>query len=181
MEIFRSLSVQRFDKEFGSLYRSIFAGGRFDVHPFVSLEWTMVLVPYGCNMEERDFNGLMLAAQVCGDRELIIVDAETKRPSEAAVVIEASFAAFKEMKLRPGTNLGVVDTHLFGRSGGWGCICAASLDDIVIVGGASDFIARFLEAVDGIRTLRERFLEFARTEWSIGDEARSRLLGMVRW
>lgn len=181
METLRSVSAREFEKEFGSLHRSIFSSDGLDALPFVSLEWEMVLVPYGCNMEESDFHGLMLAAEACGDREVIIADAETNRPAEAAVVIEASFTAFEAAKFRAGTNLAIMDVHLFGQSGQWGCVCAASHDDIAIVASASIFMKRFLEAVGGQVVLRRRFLEFARTEWSIGEEVRSRLLKMVGW
>jgi len=181
MEILSSLSVQEFDKDFGFLHRSIFSGEGYDVRPFVPVEWEMLLVPYGCSMEGQDFRGLLLAAEAYGDREIIIADAETNQPSEAAVVIEASCTAFETAKSRPGTNLAIIDIHLFGKSGRWGCICAASCDDVAIVGGDSAFITRFLEAVGGIVALRDRFLEFATTEWDIGDQARSRLMGMVGW
>jgi hypothetical protein len=181
MEILRSMSVQEFDKEFGSIHRSIFSRDGIDVRPFVPIEWAMVLVPFGCNMEERDFRGLMLAAEAHGDREIIVADAETIQPSEAAVVIEASFMAFETLKFRPGANLAIMDIHLFGRSGRWGCICAASHDDVAIVGGDSSFMARFLQAVGGIAVLRGRFLEFATSQWSVGEDVRSRLLGMVGW
>ena len=181
METLRSVSAHEFEKKFGSLHRSIFARDGWDALPFVPVEWEMVLVPYGCNMEEPDFHGLMLAAEACGDREVIIADAETNLPSEAAVVIEASFTAFEATKFRAGTNLAIMDIHLFGQSGQWGCVCAASHDDIGIVGGASIFMERFLEAVGGLAALRGRFFEFARTEWSIGEEVRSRLLEMVGW
>ena len=181
MENLRSVSAYEFEKELGSLHRSIFSCAGWDALPFAPVEWEMVLVPYGCNMEELDFHGLVLAAEACGDREIIIADAETNRPSEAAVVIEASFSAFEEAKIRAGTNLMIMDTHLFGRSGQWGCVCAASHDDIAIVGGAPTFMKRFLEAVGGQAVLRGRFLEFARTEWSIGEEARARILEMIGW
>jgi len=175
------MSAQEFDQELGSLHRSIFSCQGLDVRPFVSPEWEMFLIPYGCNMDERDFCGLMLAAEACGDREIIISDAETNQPSEAAVVIEASYTAFEIAKSRPGTNLAIMDIHLFGRSGRWGCICAASRDDVAIVGGDSGFIARFLEAVGGVVALRGRFLDFATTEWSIDEETRSHLQEMVGW
>ena len=175
------MSVQEFDKQFGLLHRSIFSREEMEVRPFVSIDWRTVLVPYGCNLEERDLRGLMLAAEACGDREIIIADAETTQPSEAAVVIEALFIAFENVKRRPGTNLAIMDTHLFGQSGRWGCICAASRDDIAIVGGDTGFIARYLEAVGGIAALRGRSLEFATSEWSISEDARLRLLEMAGW
>ncbi|MDZ4235895.1 MAG: hypothetical protein U1C73_19520 [Dietzia sp.] len=173
--------MEEFDREFGSLHRSIFANENCNVRPFVSGQWDLVLVPYGCNMEERDFRGLMLAAAACGDREIIVADAETKQPSEAAVVVEASFTAFETVKFRAGTNLTIMDVHIFGRSGYWGCICAASYDDVAIVGGDGDFMTRYLAAVGGIAVLRHRFLKFANSGWSVGDDVRSRLLGMAGW
>lgn len=177
----RSLTAQEFDNEYGSLHHSIFSQEGADGRPFVPMDWKSFLVPYGYNMEEQDFRGLALAAKSCGDQEIVIVDAEANQPSEAAIVIEASWSAFETAKFRPNTNLTVMDTHLFGRSGSWGCICAASCDDVAIVGAEPDFIARFLEAVGGIALLRDRFLEFATLEWSIGKEARSHLLEIVGW
>lgn len=181
MAAFRSLSPQEFDQEFGALHRSIFSDEGFDVRPFHSRKWGIVLVPYGSNMEEQDLRCLAQAAETCGDQEMVIKDSETRQPSEAAVVIQASPAAFEAVKTRPGTNLAIMDTHMFGRSGRWGCILAASLDDIAILGGDSEFIARFVETVGGVTVLRDRFLKFSTTEWSIGEEARSRLLGLASW
>ncbi len=181
MPVFRSLSLEEFDKEFGSSYRSIFSGKEIRSRPFRSLEWQILLLPYGVNMEEQDFQILALAAEACGDREMVLVDTETIEPSEAAVVIPGSFFAFEKAKSRPETNLAIMDTDLFGRSGHWGCICAASLDDVAIVGGDSEFIACFVKAAGSTAALRDRFLEFSRTEWSVDDGTKSSLLRMVGW
>lgn len=63
----------------------------------------------------------------------------------------------------------------------WGCICAASLDDVAVVGGDGQFVSALLERVGGEVVLRERFLRFARDEWSVGEDMRRRLLRMAGW
>ena len=181
MSIFRSLSLEQFDEEFGVCYRSIFQGDRMDLRPFRHPEWQVLLLPYGSNMDENDFHALARAAEVCGDREIVLADVETIDPSEAAVVIPASYLDFERVKSRPMTNLPIMDSVLFGRSGQWGCIFAASLDDVSIVGGDSSFIASFVDAAGGSSALRARFLEFSTKEWSVREASRSNLLKLVGW
>ena len=179
MGILRSLSVQEFARViFIGLYSPATDSKSALLCP---RNGEIVLVLNGSNMEEQDFRGLTLAAEAYGDRQIIIADAETNEPSEAAVLIDASFSSFEAAKSRPGTRLAILDLHLFGQSGNWGGICVASLDDVALLGGDSRFVARFVAAAGGMAVLRDRFLEFATTEWSIGEEARSHLLAMVGW
>lgn len=181
MQIVRSLTAQDFEKEFGSIHRSIFSREWKGNFPFVAADWELILIPYGCHMDEHDFRGLVFAAECFGDQEIIIADVETEKPTEAAVVIEASFPVFESLKSRPNSNFAIIDIHMFGKSGVWGCICAASLDDVAILGGQSSFMGSFFEAGGGLNVLRNRFRDFASTEWSIEDEERSRLLRLVGW
>ena len=180
-EVMRSMSSEEFETEFGLLYRSVFSADPFDVRPFCSAEWQIFLVPYGNNMEERDFCGLLEGAKACSDRDIVIKDDETVEPQEAAVVIQASYEAFETAKFRPGTNMAIMDTRLFGRSGRWGCICVASLDDVAIVGGDTTFSDTFAVALGGVPLLRDRFLKFSTAEWSMGTDMRSQLLRVAGW
>jgi hypothetical protein len=175
------LSPQEFEMEFGPLHRAIFAGKALLDQPFCSPRWRTLLVPYGNNMKNESFDALVEAASKCGDQEIIIMDAETIEPTEAAVIISLSREDYEATILRPGTNLGVMDTHLFGRSGRWGCICAPSLDGIAILGGDSAFVATFTDSAGGEQTLRDQFLEFSSSEWSVDADVRLKLLRMVGW
>lgn len=177
----RSLTNSEFQREFEELHHSIFARRELELGPFVSIDWRMVLIPYGYNMEESDIEALVRASQDCGDTDIIIADAETNNPVEAAVVVKASTDEFKAVKCRPQSNLGTVDVHIFGRSAEWGCVCAASRDDVAVLGGSVGFMDKYVDASGGAAFLRKRFLDFSSREWSIGMAARSHLLRLAGW
>ena len=97
-QVIRSMSSEEFEIDFGPLYRSVFSDDPYDVRPFCSSEWQIFLVPYGNNMEERDFCGLLEGAKACSDRDIVIKDDEDPDPQVAVVVFPPSCEAFEAAK-----------------------------------------------------------------------------------
>jgi len=176
--ISRRLTASEFEDELGSLFREIFSYAGCKLETFRKSDWRTVLVPYGCNMAQSDRQGLVSAIVTCGDQEVVIRDVESLSPSVAAIVVPTSSNALAALA---GTDFAIMDTHWFGQSKRWGCVNAASLDDILIVGGDAEFIRSFTEAVGGVEALRDRFVRFSKTEWSIEHEIRQKILGLPDW
>lgn len=181
----RSLSVEDFETTWRPLHDAIFSKGSLQIPgpgPFRKPDWKVIVIPYGINMEEETFRSLAQAAEVCGDDELIIADAETLDPETAAIIIPWSYATLAEARFREGSLIGVMDMHLFGASGEWGAVSACSLDDILFVAGNERFTSRLLPNLGGESEVRRRFLEFAsQGGWGMNDEIRKQVLGFVGW
>lgn len=176
-----SIPTASFDTHLKHLHDSIFTGEAIDKNPFRNNIWRIILLPYGINMGEQDFYTLGSVARKCGDNELVIADAETIEPEEAAVIIPWSYSTLTEARLRRGSFIGLMDAHFFGYSAMWGAISGCSVDDILCIGGNESFMSTLIGQFGGEEVLRDRFFQFASHEWSIGWEIRERLLIAAGW
>ncbi len=181
-QAFHLMSYDEFWTEFGTVFRSVFCLGHLQVRPFDSSEWPIFLVSGGIHMLEQEYRGLFEGAKACGDREMILTEVESRFPESGGMIIPVSYDAVQKAKYLSKSTFTILDTCLFGRSGRWGCICLASLDDVAVVAGDTTFAEAFVAAMGGADALRDNFLEFAATEyWAVGDEVRANLLRLAGW
>ncbi len=181
MDWLKTLDSAQFATHWSVIHDAIFARRALPDNPLVNEAWKIVLVAYGINMTPATFNAIAGAARRCGDPELVIASADQAVGNTAATVLTWSFRRLTQARLRAGSLLGVVDTHLFGRSGRWGAVSACSLDDILITAGDQQFIGEVVAGCGGEDLMKTEWLAFSRTEWRIDDAIKNRVRALAGW
>jgi hypothetical protein len=176
-ELFQNIAREDFLRDWRSLHDSLFLPKPIPEFPFVMESWEVILLPHldGAELKfsEVDFLALMQTAIGEGDREFIVTDFDTIPPYQEAVRVQWLPAALEEVTY--STELGILDTHIFGLSGEWGIV--SYWDHYFAMGAGSTFMATFINRAGGKRALRERFLEHALSPaWHVtGDAEQQRL------
>lgn len=202
-EQFRKISREEFLEKYAALHDSIFRfrdyGPRFEYFlpelPFVNKDWEVMLLPYGELMfEEVDLLALMQAALAVGDHGLIIICADENRKGvlippgkteaegtpvvfEQGVTLRWDPEALKQARSK--SDVGIMDSHLFGQSGTWGVVSYS--DYCFCVGGDEKFMDLFTRKAGGRSALKERFLDYNKALPMISDDLREKILARVGW
>ncbi len=172
----RTLSVEVFEREWRHSHDSIFLGLPATERPFRNETWGALLLPYAFRVEEDVFSAIAEAAQIRGDEEFVIWNAEVIDP-EPGVIVPWDREVLN--RVRYSTPLGQFETHLFGRSAAWGWVC--TIDDFSWLAGDSSFMDTVTRRLGGCDAIRRGFLQFAETDWDIPADLRERLLDLVGW
>ena len=173
----RKLSKEDFLTTYGPLHESIFKNSSQPDFPFVSKDWEVALLPYGeLEFADVDFFALMQSSLEMADNELIITVFETSPPHQDNVVISWDKETLTQVR---NSFFGNFCCHLFGRSGTWGV--ASYWDDSFWVGGSNKFMELFTRKAGGRFSLKERFLDFARTQWRLPKDLQKVVLSTVGW
>lgn len=174
----RRIDPQMFVADYGMVHCSIFSGRSVEFHPFENLDWKILLVPGGVNIERDVFDALASMAWLQGDAECCITDFETIPPHQESVAVGWSFHEFRGA-LGTYPLLHTVDVHLFGKSGSWGMICY--YDDFSCMGLDPRIAEIFTDQLGGEEIVKQRFLRFSEENWFIDGRDKAKLLRCVGW
>jgi hypothetical protein len=122
--------------------------------------WGRVALEGGLDIGEDRSAALSDMAQSLGDDTVIVTDVESLPAHQFTAEVDWSYEAVEHARVR--SDLGLFDTHLFGRSGRWGAI--AWRDDYVMVAAAPTTIRQLMDALGGERKLRDEFEAFVRLQ-----------------
>jgi len=173
---YRKIDSETFETVLRRIHDGVFSGRHAHEGPFRNADWEIFLLPYEMNMEQDTFGAISQTAQRLRDNELIIKDFDV-HPPELPIAVPWDWQVLEE--IQGATDLALVESHGFGRSGCWGLVWTK--DDFSCLGGEESFMNTVAELLGGRDKIRERFFNFVTEEWQIPEEFKRKILQMVGW
>lgn len=173
-----TISQKQFNASFLSDFRAVFTGRGVGEVPFVDDTWEMMLLAYGMDIIESDFNSIVEAALAVQDREVLITGVESLPPHQDNYLLPFTREAWEEV--RCDSVLGHIECAVFGSSNKWGVICSP-VNDFCCVAGDKDFMNVFVSSAGGREAVKERFIRFASEEWEVDVAYKDALILAVGW
>ena len=160
------------------IYEHVFSGRPVIEGCFRNPGWSIAFLPGGLAPDLVQLRALAAAATGVGDSDYVITEVECIPAHGESALLPWTEQALEYV--RDTTVLQMSECAMFGLSRRWGAVVGIVGEECTCIGGDEEFMRVFISEAGGRETLRERFLDFAATEWLGSEEDKAKVISLVR-